>query len=259
MKLINLTLEQFISVNAHIGNSLINSSNTTYLVGLRNRLPIFDMEQTLFLLKKASSFLFNVTKTGHKVLFVSLSKQPSALFLNRVLSKKSLQLSYSSTSWQGGLLSGWRSLTKQQFKKFAPLLRKKNKLSFNPNLNVKRTDKEKLLRWFDIISNLTVFIKRKRTSASSVLGEASTRVKLVYPSAVCLYNPIGQHAPLNEIRKVGLPLVGMVDSNTADVSVYSFPIPVNMTYMATYKTIAGLLTYACLQGVQVRRCSFWVK
>lgn len=254
MKLIHLSLDQFISTNAHIGSSFINPMNTTYLIGLRNRLPIFDMEQTLFLLKKASSFLLNVTKTGNKVLFVALSRQPAALFINRTLAQKSLQLSYSASSWQGGLLSGWRALTKQQFKKFAPLLRKKNKLKFNPDLNVKRTDKEKLLRWFDIISNLTVFIKRKRSS----VGNSTTRVKLVYPAAICLYNPSGQAAPVNEVRKVGLPLIGIVDANMDNLPLYTFPIPANTFSLATYKSITSVLNYSCLQGIHQRRTSFWV-
>lgn len=252
MQLINFTLDQFIAIHAHIGNPVITSNTTTYIVGIRSVLPIFDMEQSLFLLKKTSSFLSNITKTGNRVLFISLSKQPSILYINRILAKKSLQLSYSSQSWQGGLLSGWRSLTQQQFKKFAPLLRKKNKLTFNPNLNVKRTDKEKLIRWFDIISNLTFFIKRKKHHSTSLM-----RVKLIYPSAICLYNPLNQTAPVNEIRKVGLPLLGMVDTNTFNVALYSYPIPSNVNSKVTYKTITSVLSYNCLYGIQQRRCSFW--
>lgn len=254
MKLINFTLDQFIGINAHIGNPAILSNNTTYIIGIRNRLPIFDMEQSLFLLKKTSSFLLNLTKTGNRILFISLSKQPSVLYINKTLAKKSLQLSYSSSTWQGGLLSGWKFLTKQQFKKFAPLLRKKNKLTFNPNLNVKRTDKEKLLRWFDIIYNLTFFIQRKKQGRSSSL----MRVKLLYPSAICLYNPLNQNAPVNEIRKVGLPLLGMVDTSTSNICFYNYPIPSNLNSIATYKTITSVLSYNCLYGIQQRRCSFWI-
>jgi small subunit ribosomal protein S2 len=247
--LIKFTVDQFLDTGFHIGSIKYNTNTYSYLIGQRGNVFLFDLEQSLFLLRRALTFVESITKQRGYLLFVSITPSRSLQRFTYMLSTYCFQSSYAVSRWEGGVLSNWRKLSLARWRLF------QNKDFMRvPLTKVKRRKLKQLFYLYMSLRKKGFSIPFKKNSVDVL---ESKKTKLKFPSAVFLYNPLNIPYPILEVSKVGMPLIGVVDSDNIYAHKYMYPIPGNDDSSIGYRFIVYLVAYSALRGIQSRRKQFW--
>ena len=184
-------------------------------LGVRNKVPHINTEQTLQCLVQAFYSVALVLRKGGKVLIVNKNSEFSPLFYLNTPHPKSAFANYKGETkpataplkWVGGCLTNWKEISKSMAtllyfsKRFGRFIKqnnihfprfKKMRNSFQGFINV---EKEQLL------------LKER-------------------PQLLFLFNANESQQILNEARALQIPVVALADSST-DLSQITYPIPVN--------------------------------
>lgn len=108
--------------------------------------------------------------------------------------------------------------------------------------------------------SLNPFVFKKIKSNLKVRKKLKFRKKFLknsLPDAIFLINPNLISYPILESFNIGIPLVGLVDSNNMYSSFYSYPIPSNDDSSSSIRLFLYLVGSSALKGVQFSRRKFW--
>jgi len=175
----------------------------TYLCGLKNGVEIFDLEKTIFCLKKAEDFLTELSAMGKGILIVSTKPE-----VKDIVEKagRELGMPYVLERWLGGTLTNFSTI-KKRVSYFKNLCEQKLSGGFSDlsKKEASRTDKQ--------LAKL-----ERRLGGFSTLSEI--------PSAMVVIDPKKSKAAVSEAKKVGVPVVAILNSdcNPEDID---YPIPGN--------------------------------
>ena len=107
-----LLIFQLLESNLHIGHRSIVTSklNSSAIYCFRNKYSVFDLEQAVYVLKKALDFIKITVSSYGKLLFSAVT--PSRALQRYVLSfsKKIKQPAYCISRWEGGFLTNWNKI-----------------------------------------------------------------------------------------------------------------------------------------------------
>lgn len=189
----------------HIGHrsQKWNPKMKKYLYGEKGGIHIINLEKTLDCLNKALDFLNKSRSEGKVVLFVSTKPQSLRLVEDVATS---VSMPYVVSRWIPGLLTNFSTL-KTRIKYLQSLKEQEASGEFE-----KYTKKE--------ASNLKKTIEKLQAS----LGGVSSMMDL--PDVVFVVDVVRDKIAVEEARKIGIPVVALVDSN-ADPSLVTYPIPAN--------------------------------
>ncbi len=202
----NISLLDLLKSGAHFGHktSRWNPKMKPFIFTVRNNIHIIDLEKTRTAVQKAADFAADIAKTGGVILFVGTKRQ------SRDIVKQQAQgcgMPYVNLRWLGGTFTNFRTIQKT--------VRKLEKLQARmaaPDFEQKYTKKERLLteREIEKLTKLFEGIKNmKRT-----------------PQAVFIADIHHDNIALTEARKMKVPVIAIVDTNT-DPSLVDYPIPAN--------------------------------
>lgn len=199
-----------------------NPKMKKFIYGEKNNIHIIDVEQTISKLDEAAQFLKDAASRGN-VLFVATKRQASDIVKEEAIRAGSY---FINVRWAGGLLTN--------FKMIKESLNKLNSLETMFEEGVQGRTKYEVSRmkkeW------------QKLDRLYSGIKSLSTK-----PTAVVVLDTNYEHAAVRECRKIGIPLVGVVDTNSDPESV-NYPIPANDDAINSIKLILKVLADAVLEG-----------
>ena len=179
----------------HLGHTSWHPDLSSFCIGQRSKMYIFDTKWTYIYLSRALLFLRALSRAKGKILFVSTKPKyaPLVRFVAQTLGQSAF-----TSKWVGGTLTNWQqmhtnvSLTHSFLTKFGSFVEQKN-LRFPKYIRSKRR--------FEYFSP-------------------------EMPDALIVLNPADNGLALREARALSLPVIAFVDSSTSLENI-TYPIVSN--------------------------------
>ena len=211
-----LKFEDLLGTGAHFGHVTRkwNPKFAPYILMEKNGVHIIDLEQTLKAIEKASSFLQQVLSKNGEVLFVGTKKQAKDIVQQEA---DRCVMFYIVERWLGGTLTNFSTIKKSI--KRLKLLEKEGS-----NLYDNLTKKE------------TQMLNRERVKLSDQHRGIKDMKRL--PEAVIIVDAQYEDIAIQEARRLEIPIIAMVDSNT-DPTKVDYPIPANDDSIRSIQIIMG--------------------
>ena len=200
-----VTMKQLLEAGVHFGHQTRrwNPKMKRFIFGERNGIYIIDLQQTLERIDTAYRFVRHTVENGGTVLFVGTKKQAQE---SVAAEATRVGMPYVNQRWLGGMLTNFQTVHKR-------LQRMKELESMEQTGGFEgRTKKEILM------------LTREKTKLEKTLGGIRDMTKV--PSAVWIVDTKKEHIAVGEARKLGIPVVSILDTN-CDPDEVDFPIPGN--------------------------------
>ena len=226
-----VSMRQLLDSGVHFGHQTRrwNPKMRRFILTERNGIYIIDLQQSIGLINNAYEFVKESVARGGTVLFVGTKKQaqePIAAQAARV------GMPYVNQRWLGGMLTNFPTISKRLAR-----LRELEQLDFDNPAASGFTKKELLL------------LNRERTKLESVLGGLRGMTRT--PSVVWVVDTNKEHLAVNEARKLGIPVVGILDTN-CDPDVVDYPIPGNDDALRAVDLLTKVIADAVAEGLMAR-------
>jgi small subunit ribosomal protein S2 len=221
-----ISMREMLEAGVHFGHQTNrwNPKMGKYIFGARNGIYIIDLQQTVPLFNKAYNFLVETAARGDKVLFVGTKKQAQEIVQEQAIRGNAL---FVNNRWLGGTLTNYRTI-KQSLDRLRAIEEMASDGTFE-----KLTKKEVL--------NLT----RERQKLEKNLGGVKEMNKL--PGALFVVDIRKEHIAVAEARKLGIPVVAVVDTN-CDPDLVDYVIPGNDDAIRAIRIFVAKAADACVEG-----------
>jgi len=223
-----VSMKELLQSGVHFGHQTRrwNPKMKSYIFAERGGIYIIDLQKTSALIDEAYAFLRNVTSRGGSVLFVGTKKQCQDTIREEA---ERVGQPYVAARWLGGLLTNFATLSKR----------------------IKRLHE---LRKLVEDGSIDVLPKREQISMRGELAKLETNLGGVagmerLPDAVFVVDPRKEAIVVREARKLGIPLVGLVDTN-CDPDEIDYVIPGNDDAIRSCSLIARVVARAVEEGRQ---------
>ena len=228
MALPTFTMRQLLEAGVHFGHHTRrwNPKMAPYIFGVRSAVHIIDLEQTMPLLARALAAIRDVVAAGGRVLFVGTKRQAAEKIAEA--GKRSGQY-YVNHRWLGGMLTNWNTISKS-----IKRLRELDDALVDEESSM--LTKKELLR-----------LTRERDKLERALGgikEMGAR-----PDILFVIDTNKEAIAVAEAKKLGIPIVGIVDSNSEPNGI-TFPVPGNDDAMRAITLYCDLVADSVLAGLQ---------
>ncbi len=220
------TLSELIESGVHFGHraSRWNPKMAAYIHGKRNLIHIIDLKTTIRGLVRSVNFLERVSADGGEVLFVGTKRQA------KVLAKQYAQacgMHWVSERWLGGTLTNFKTVMSR--------LRRLQELEdLETTGEIERYSKK-------MISSL----RREWKKINRNLEGLRNMSKL--PAVLVIVDPGHEHICRKEARKLGIPIVALVDTD-CDPDTSDIVIPANDDAYRSIDVIFNRLSGAITRG-----------
>lgn len=220
--------KKLIEAGVHFGHqaSRWSPKMEQYIWGTKNKIHLIDVSQTAYQLEKSAAFLKEIAAKGQQILWVGTKK--SAQNVVREIALK-LDMPYVDHRWVGGTLSNFSQVKKSV-----------TRLLYDEDI-VDKFEKYP----FYTKKELSVIKKRVERSRKVVGGITNLKWPI---GAIILVDVSKEESALKEASAMGIPVVGLVDTNS-DPSLVDFVIPSNDDSEKSIRCIAEFLSNAVHEGV----------
>ena len=222
-----VTIRQLLDAGVHFGHQTRrwNPKVKRFILTERSGIHIIDLQQSLAYIDKAYDFVKETVAHGGTVLFVGTKKQAQ-----ESVSEQATRVGqpYVNERWLGGLLTNFQTVSKRLGR-----MKELEEIDYEDTTQG-YTKKELLLK------------KRELTKLQKSLGGIRTLQKA--PSAIWVIDPIREHLAIDEARKLGIPVVGILDSN-ADPDDLQYPIPGNDDAIRSVALLTKVIADAVAEGL----------
>ena len=199
-----VVLEDLFKAGAHFGHKTRywNPKMKPYIFGKKNKVHIINLDKTYRLYQDAVNFVSKVAaKKGGKVLFVG-TKRAAQNIIAEEATRASMP--YVNHRWLGGMLTNYKTV-RQSIKRLKELEKMKEDGTFD-----KLTKKEALMR------------TREMNKLELSLGGIKFMGGL--PDAILVIDSDKERIAIDEAKKLGIPVIGVVDTNSNPDDVYKYTI-----------------------------------
>jgi len=220
------TIKQLLEAGAHFGHQTgrWHPRMKSYIFTKRNGIHIIDLEQTASMLEKACEFVHQVVVEGGNILFVGTKKQAQEAIEEEA---KRCNMYYVNQRWIGGVLTNFTTI-QARIDYLVRLEDQQARGEFN------RLPKNEALKLEEEISRL-----------NKQMGGFKEMVNL--PRALFIIDPIKERIALAEAKRVGIPVVAIVDTNCNPDDI-DYPIPANDDAIRAIKLICSKIADAVIEG-----------
>jgi small subunit ribosomal protein S2 len=195
----------------------------------RNGIYIIDLQQSLAYIDRSYAFVKDTVAKGGTVMFVGTKKQAQEAIAEQATR---VGQPYVNQRWLGGLLTNFSTVSKRLAR-----MKELEELDFEGTTSG-FTKKELLIK------------KRELDKLHKSLGGIRNLGKT--PSALWVVDTKKEHLAIDEAKKLGIPVIGILDTN-ADPDEFQYPIPGNDDAIRSLKLFAGKVAEACVLGQKVGR------
>ncbi len=229
-----ISMKQLLEAGVHFGHQTRkwNPKMKKYIFTARNDIHIINLEQTSEQVDKAYLFVRDVVASGKNVLFVGTKKQAQDAVKDEA---ERCGMYYVNTRWLGGCLTNFKTIKSR--------IERLNKLN----------QMEKVGE-FDLLPKKEVtLLKAERDKLEKNLGGIKEMREL--PGVVFVVDPNIEHICVNECKLLGIPMVGLVDTNGNPDGI-EYVIPGNDDAIRSVKLVASALADAVIEareGVSMKK------
>ena len=226
----NITVKDLLDAGVHFGHQVRrwNPKSREFVFKHQDGISIIDLEKTFECLEKASKFIEDTVASGKDVLFVATKRQAQDLMRDAA---KACNMPYAVNRWMGGCLTNFETV-KGSLEKYRKYLRMEADGSLD-----KMHKKE------------AAVIRRQMMRMSRGFEGLLDFYKL--PGAVFVIDILNEEIAVNEAKRMGIPCVGLVDTNS-DPTQVAFPIPGNDDAVKSIRLIVTAISDAIQQGLARR-------
>ncbi|HEU5144550.1 MAG TPA: 30S ribosomal protein S2 [Dermatophilaceae bacterium] len=226
-----VTMRQLLESGVHFGHQTRrwNPKMKRFIMTERNGIYIIDLQQSLTYINSAYDFVKETVAHGGTILFVGTKKQaqePIAEQATRV------GMPYVNHRWLGGMLTNFQTISKRLTR-----LKELEELNFDDVAGSGYTKKELLI------------LKREKDKLEKTLGGIRTMSKV--PSAVWIVDTKKEHLAVDEARKLGLPVIAILDTN-CDPDEVDYKIPGNDDAIRSVALLTRVVADAVADGLVSR-------
>lgn len=221
-----ITMKKLLEAGAHFGHQTRrwNPKMKKYIYGARNGVYIIDLAKTVDLVTTAYNALKEIVDKGGKVLFVGTKKQCQEAVEAEALRSGSF---YITNRWLGGTLTNFKTIQGRiRFLKELERREEEGELDLLPKTEAAalRKEKEKLAK------NLTGIKEMRKV-----------------PNAIFVIDPRIEHNAVAEARKLGIPVFGIIDTNS-DPDEVDYVIPANDDAIRSVSLILAVMADAIVES-----------
>lgn len=223
-----VTMKQLLEAGVHFGHQTRrwNPKMAPYIYMERNGIYIIDLQQTVKKFEEAYEFVKNVTSEGKSLLFVGTKKQAQETVKEEAIR---CGMFYVNQRWLGGTLTNYKTIRRRVQR-------------------LKELEKMEKDGTFDLLSKKEVArLRGEKTKLERFLGGIKDMDEL--PGVIFVVDPRKERIAVTEARKLGIPVVGIVDTN-CDPDEIDYVIPGNDDAIRAVKLICGKIADAVIEGRQ---------
>ncbi len=223
-----VAMKQLLEAGVHFGHQTRrwDPKMAEYIFQARNGIHIIDLQKTSKKIDEAYAFLKQQVEEGKTVLFVGTKKQAQEC-VKEAAEKSGMY--YIDQRWLGGMLTNFETIRKR-----VQRLR---------DLETMQEDGT-----FDILPKKEVILlKKEMEKLERNLGGIKEMEQI--PGVIFLVDPKKEHIAVLEAKKLGIPLIGLVDTNCNPEEV-DYAIPGNDDAIRAVKLITDVMANAIIEGKQ---------
>lgn len=226
-----VTMRQMLESGVHFGHQTRrwNPKMKRFILTERNGIYIVDLQQSLSYIDRAYEFVKQTVAHGGTILFVGTKKQaqePVAEQAARV------GMPYVNQRWLGGMLTNFATVNKRLQR-----LKELEEIDFDDVAGSAFTKKELLI------------MRREKDKLTKTLGGIRDMTKV--PSAVWIVDTNKEHLAVDEARKLGIPVVAILDTN-CDPDLVDYQIPGNDDAIRAVTLLTRVIADAAAEGLIAR-------
>jgi small subunit ribosomal protein S2 len=195
-----------------------------FIYGSRNNIHIIDLAQTVPMLHQALVAVSDCVARGGRVLFVGTKRQASDAIADAA--KRSAQY-YINRRWLGGTLTNWKTVSQS--------IRRLKQLDDTISAGAHGLTKKEQLQ-----------LHRERDKLEVALGGIKDMGGL--PDILFVMDTNKEAIAIAEARKLGIPVIGIVDSNS-DPDGITYPVPGNDDAGRAISLFCDLIARAAIDGI----------
>lgn len=219
-----LTMKDLLEKGVHFGHEAKrwNPKMSRFIYAEKNNIHILDLSQTLERLKTAAKFLEEAASRGN-VLLVATKRQAVELIKETAINSGAF---YMTARWVGGLLTNFATIRK----------------SLNSLIQLEKNFEEGVL---SRTKYEVALMKKEWARLFRLYGGVKTLT--AKPTALVILDINFEKAAVREARRMGIPIVGVVDTNS-DPEEVDYPIPANDDAVNSIKLVLDILGEAIKKG-----------
>ncbi len=226
-----VTMKSLLEAGVHFGHQKRrwNPKMKQYIFAHRNGIHIIDLQKTLRMLDRATQVMSDLVAEGRQALMVGTKKQAQDTIIHEA---KRCGAFHITTRWLGGTLTNFKTI-QSRIDYLVQLETQKAKGEFA------RLTKRESLKYEDSINRLN-----RHLSGIKEMTEM--------PGVLFVVDIGKEHIAVAEARKVGVPIVALVDSD-CDPDLIDYPIPGNDDAIRSIRLITAKMAEAVIDGQNRRR------
>ncbi len=223
---VEITMKELLEAGVHFGHQTRrwNPKMKEYIFGERNGIHIIDLQKTLKLFREASRFVSGLAGQGKTVLFVGTKRQAQ-----EAISEEAQRsgMFYVNHRWLGGTLTNWATLQKS-IKRLKTLkaMKEDGRMAELSKKEAARLDRE---------------LKHLNQNLSGVENMNTP------PDAMFVVDSHNEAIAVREARRMGVPVVGVVDTNS-DPDQVDWVIPGNDDALRAIRLFTTKIAEAVIEG-----------
>ena len=200
-----------------------------YIFMERNGIHIIDLNKTQKLLDEAARVAKQLAVSGRKILFVATKKQAKEIVETEA---RRINMPFVTERWLGGMLTNFATVRRS-------IKRMKNIEKMKSDGTFERINKKERL-----------MLTREQAKLEKVLGGIADLNRL--PSALFVVDIKKEHIAIAEARKLGIPTIAMVDTNS-NPNLVDFPIPANDDAAKSVSLVINTISSSIAEGLEERK------
>ena len=223
-----ISMKKLLEAGVHFGHQTRrwNPKMAEYIFTERNGIYIIDLQQTSDKVDEAYNFVKEVASSGDEILFVGTKKQAQESTKSEAAR---CGMHFVSQRWLGGMLTNYQTIRKRI-----------------DRLNALKAMEED--GTFELLTKKEVIkLRNEAERLEKFLGGIQNMDKL--PGALFVVDPRKEKIAVEEARKLGIPVVAIVDTN-CDPDEVDFVIPGNDDAIRAVKLLTATIADAVLEGRQ---------
>jgi small subunit ribosomal protein S2 len=226
-----VTMKQLLEAGVHFGHQTRrwNPKMSRFIFTERNGIHIIDLQKSVPLIEEAYRFVREAVALGGEMLFVGTKKQAQDAIKEEAMRAGQ---PWVNQRWLGGMLTNFQTIRKR-----VERLREIEDMRHRGVMDV--LPKREQARLAEEAAKLEKF-----------LGGIKTMNRL--PAGIYVVDTRKEHIAVAEARKLGLPVVAILDTN-CDPDEVDYAIPGNDDAIRAVRLITNRVASACIEGVEERR------
>jgi len=228
-----ISMKQLLEAGVHFGHQTRrwNPKMDKYIFTERNGIYIIDLQKTVKKVEEAYNFVKSVAENNGTILFVGTKKQAQDSVAEEAARCGQF---YINQRWLGGTLTNFETIKKRI-----------NRLKDLERMEADGT--------FDVLPKKEVILlKKEQERLEKFLGGIKNMRGM--PDAVFIIDPRKERIAVAEARKLGIPIVGIVDTN-CDPDEIDYVIPGNDDAIRAVKLLTSKMADAVIEAHQGEQTS----